>query len=233
MRNGKGQVVEWVLENGHRQARIACAADLIPSPGQYLLASSASFMDPLPVSLYSTESTPRGVAMASWSHFVAAAPIPETWTPGTELALRGPFGRGFSLPPTAGKVVLVPFDDSSARLRGLIRPALAQGAAVVLLSNSDGERLPDEVEVQPISALDDIISWADYIAIDVLRESLPGLRERLGGKYQSSVRLEAQVLIYTPVPCGGIAECGVCSVNLKSGWRTACKEGPVFGLGEI
>lgn len=225
MHTGKGQVVELVLENGHRQARIACAADLIPSPGQYLLGGTASSIDPLPVSLYSTESTPRG--------FIAATPIPETWIPGSELALRGPLGQGFEMPPSARKVALVPFDDSSARLRGLIQPALVQGAAVVLLSDSDGEHLPDEVEVQPLSALEDILSWADYIAFDVSRESLPELRERLRGKNQSSGKGEAQVLIYAPAPCGGVAECGVCAVTLKSGWRMACKDGPVYGLGEI
>lgn len=225
MHTGKGQVVELVLEDGFRQARISCPAELVPSAGQYLLGGAASSPDLLPVSLFSTESTPRG--------FIAGFPIPGTWTPGTELALRGPLGHGFSMPPSARRVALVPFGDSSAHLRGLIQPALAQGAALVLLSDSDGERLPDEVEVQPLSALDEVLAWADYIAFDVTRDGLPGLRERLGGKYQSSVKSEAQVLIYTPVPCGGVAECGVCAVALRSSWRLACKDGPVFDLGEI
>jgi hypothetical protein len=225
MHTGIGQVVELVLENGLREARIACPADLVPSAGQYLLAGSASASDPLPVSLFSTESSPRG--------FTASAPIPEIWTPGTEITLRGPLGHGFTLPASARRVALVPFGDSPARLRGLIRPALAQGAAVVLLSDSDGESLPDEVEVQPFSALDEVLSWADYLAFDVLRESLPGLRERLGVKNQTLAGKDAQVLVYTPVPCGGVAECGVCAVTLKSSWRLACKDGPVFALGEI
>lgn len=225
MHTGIGQVVELVLENGLRQARIACSADLVPSPGQYLLGGAASSSDLLPVPLFSTESSFRG--------FTASAPIPETWTPGTEITLRGPLGQGFKLPASARRVALVPFDDSSARLRGLIRPALAQGAAVVLLSDSDGEHLPDEVEVQPFSALDEVMSWADYLAFDVLRESLPGLRERLGARDQASVGKEAQALVFAPVPCGGLADCGVCAVTLKSNWRLACKDGPVFGLGEI
>lgn len=233
MHTGKGQVVELVLEGGLRQARIACPIELIPSPGQYLLGGIASSLDPLPVSLFSTESAPRGIAMPPWSHFVAASPIPETWTPGAEITLRGPFGRGFSIPPSVRKVALVPFEGPPARLRGLIQPALTQGAAVVLLSDSEGEHLPDEVEVQPLTALDDILSWADYLAFDVIREGLPGLRERLGGRYQPLVKCEAQVLIYAPVPCGGIAECGVCAVTLRSNWRLACKDGPVFDLGEI
>jgi dihydroorotate dehydrogenase electron transfer subunit len=225
MHTGKGQVVELILENGLHEARISCPADLIPSPGQYLLAGTASHSDPLPVPLFSTESTPFG--------FTACGPIPALWTPGTEIALRGPLGRGFDLPGSARKLALVPFDVSPARLRSLIQPALKQGAAVVLVSDSDGERLHDEVEVQPFSVLEDVLAWADYIAFDVLRERLPELRERLGGKNQGSVKGGAQVLVYTPVPCGGIAECGVCAVVTKSSWKLACKDGPVFDLEEL
>jgi len=224
MHIGKGQVLELILENGLRIARISCPVDLIPSPGQYLLAGDASD-SPLPVSLFSTESAPGS--------FISSAPIPETWTPGAKITLRGPLGHGFDLPASARKVALVPFDDSSSRLRSLIKPALKQGAAVVLVSDLDGERLPDEVEIQPFSALDEILAWADFVAFNVARENLPGLRERLGVLGQLSVKKEAQVLVHTPVPCGGVAECGVCAVTLKSSWKLACKDGPVFDLREI
>lgn len=224
MHSGKGQVVELMLENGLRLARIACPAELIPAPGQYLLAGYASD-SPLPVSLFSTESNAGS--------FISSPPIPESWIPGTELTLRGPLGRGFSLPDPARKIALVPFDSSSFHLRSLIRPALAQGAAIVLVNDVDWERLPDEVEVQPFSALEDVLEWADYIASDVARESLPGLRERLGVVTQLSGKKEAQALVRTPLPCGGVAECGVCAVTLKSGWKLACRDGPVFDLREI
>ncbi|MDL1912442.1 2Fe-2S iron-sulfur cluster binding domain-containing protein [Chloroflexi bacterium CFX6] len=221
MRAGKGQVVELILKNGRRQARISCASDLIPAPGQYLLAGDASD-SPLPVPLFSTHSTADG--------FIAAAPIPDSWAPGVELYLRGPLGRGFELPVSARRVALVAFEDSPSRLRGLIAPALNQGAAVALVCDSEEEPLPDEVEVQPFSALDEVLAWADYAAFDAARENLPGLRERLGDLNQMSAGKEAQALIHTPIPCGGIAECGVCAVTLKSGWRLACREGPVFDL---
>jgi len=233
MRTGKGQVVELILENGLRHARISCPADLIPSPGQYLIAGIVSSSEPLPVSLFSTESRSQSITMTPSSQFTACAPIPTTWTPGTNIILRGPLGRGFTLPLTARKVALIPFDESPFLLQSLINPALKQGAAVVLVSDADGEHLPDEVEVQPFSALDEILAWADYTAFDVLRENLPELRERLGGKTQVPVKREAQVLVRTPVPCGGGADCGVCAVVLKSGWKMACKDGPVFDLGEI
>ncbi len=225
MHAGHGQVVELILEGGHTYARISCPANLIPAPGQYLLAGSASLSDPLPVPLFSTDSTPFG--------FTAAPPVPSAWTPGAEIALRGPLGRGFILPPSARQVALVPFDEDVSRLRGLIAPALKQGAAVVLLGVSDLGGLPDEVEVQPFSLLEETLAWADYAAFDVLRESLPGLRERLGGSNQVPAGKEAQVLVRTPAPCGGIAECGVCAVTLKSGWKLACKDGPVFDLRDV
>jgi NAD(P)H-flavin reductase len=225
MNTGKGQIVELILESGFRHARISCPSNLIPSPGQYLLSGNASLSDPLPVPLFSTESTPLG--------FTASAPVPDTWRPGQELSLRGPLGRGFIVPPSARKIALVAFDDSPARLRGLIAPALKQGAAVVLVCDTEEDNLHDDVEIQPLSALDDVLAWVDYAAFDVLRESLYGLRERLIGTNQLSVKKEAQVLVRTSIPCGGVADCGVCAVMTKSNWKLACKDGPVFDLREI
>ena len=225
MHTGKGQVLELLLENGLRHARITCDEQLIPSPGQYLLAGTASQPDPLPVSLFSTESTHKS--------FTACAPIPEAWTPGTEIYLRGPLGHGFVLPPSARKVALVAFDDHPARLSGVIQPALKQGGAVVLVSDESDLHLPDEVEVQPSSALGEILEWADYAAFDVARENLPELKEIVGKQNQVSAGKEAQVLVRTSMPCGGIADCGVCAVTLQSSWKLVCKDGPVFDWRDV
>jgi hypothetical protein len=142
-------------------------------------------------------------------------------------------GRGFSLRSSARKVGLVAFDNSPARLKGLIAPALRQEAAIVLVCDSSPDHLPDEVEVQPLSALTEILEWADFLAVDVQRENLNLLRERLGRLKQLRVGHETQVLVHTPVPCGGIADCGVCAVTVKSGWAMACKDGPVFDWREV
>jgi dihydroorotate dehydrogenase electron transfer subunit len=224
MHTGKGQVIETLLEDGQRLARISCPTNLIPSAGQYLLASDASD-SPLPVPLYYTDSAPEG--------FLASPPIPESWMPGTTISLRGPLGRGFMLPVFARKIALVAFDDAPLRLRGLIRPSLKQGAAVVLVSDFHVDNLSDEVEAQPLSALQDVMAWADYAAFDVARVNLFELRERLKVLRQAQAVCEAQVLIRAAVPCGGVADCGVCGVSLKSGWQMACKDGPVFDLREI
>lgn len=224
MHTGKGQVVELILEDGCRYVRLSCPQGLAPGPGQYLLASDGSD-SVLPAPLFYTESAPQG--------FVAVAPPTAGWSPGLVLNLRGPQGHGFRLPPAARKVGLVAFDDSPAHLKGLIRPALNQAAAVVLLSSSAPDSLPDDVEMQPLSALHDILKWADYLALDIARGSLQSLKEELGELNRFATRISAQVLIRAPVPCGGIADCGVCAVSLKSEWKLGCKDGPVFEWEEL
>jgi hypothetical protein len=224
MHTGKGQVLELILQDGRRYARLACPSNLIPSAGQYLLASEGPDVS-LPFSLFYTDSAPQG--------FIAECPLTAPWTPGSVLYLRGPLGRGFSLPLSARKVGLVAFDHSPARLQGLVQPALNQGAAVVLVSGSTPDNLRDEVEVQPLAALDDILAWGDYFAIDVDRENLNRLRELLGTRSPYTAGLGAQILLRTPVPCGGMGECGACAVTLRSDWKLACKDGPVFDWREL
>lgn len=222
MHTGTGQVLELILEDGDRYVRVSCSAHLIPAPGQYLLANDGSGSS-LAVSIFYSDSAPQG--------FIAAAPATADWSPGLVLHLRGPLGRGFRLPLAARRIGLVALDDAPVRLRGLIRPALKQAAAVVLVSNMTPEDLLDDVEVQPLSSLHDVLEWADYVAYDVARENLQELRERLGNRL--AARADAQVLIRTAIPCGGIADCGVCAVTSKSEWRLACKEGPVFDWREL
>ena len=224
MQTGTGQVLELILEDGYRYVRVSCPLNLTPGPGQYLLASDGSDAA-LPVPLYYTDSAPQG--------FVAAAPPAAAWSPGNLLHLRGPLGRGFSLPLAARRVALVAFDDSPARLKGLIRPALRQGAAVVLVGTSAPDTLPDDVEVQPLSVLHDILGWADYVAFDNARENLHRMKDQLGKRNELASGMGAQILIRTPVPCGGIAECGVCAVTLRSEWKLACKDGPVFDWADL
>ncbi|HXF85730.1 MAG TPA: hypothetical protein VNK49_10130 [Anaerolineales bacterium] len=220
MHIGIGQVHELILEGGILQARISCSRELIPRPGQYLLASTASD-SPLPVPVFQTGFSPSGFL---------AAPILETWRAGQRLYLRGPLGHGFVLPLSARRVGLIAFDDLPLRLNGLIEIALEQNAEIALVCHTSPDDLPDVVEVHPLSALEDVVAWADYLAFDIARENLHELKRRLGERGQAPAGKEAQVLIRTPIVCGGIAECGVCAVMLESAWKFACKEGPVFKM---
>lgn len=223
MRIANGRIAELYLDGS---ARILCPPELIPSPGRYLHAHASGSDSPLPVSLFPS------LTYAD-AGFRSAPPIPSFWRPGDPLVLRGPLGRGFALPAPARKVALIAFDDSPARLLGLIAPAFAQRAEVVLLCDSHVEELPEAVEVQPLKALADALHWADYSALDADRENLNRLKERLGTGNPPASRIEAQVLLRAPMPCGGIAECGVCALSLRHEWKMICRDGPVFDWGDL
>ena len=225
MKQVAGELVELYLENGLTGGRLLCPQNLIPRPGQYLLAHDPASNDPLPAPVFNAGSIPGG--------FLAAPPIPPSWRPGTSLSLRGPLGRGFTLPVSVLRVALISLGETSARLKPLLQAVLEQGTAVVLVSESDLPDLPPEVEIQPVSSLPEVTKWADYLAVDVERESLSGLREKLGISRQANVPIEAQVLVVTSMPCGGVAECGVCAITVRRGWKTTCKDGPVFDLKEL
>jgi len=230
MKNGSGQLSEIYLDS---RARILCPPDLIPAPGQYLLAHASASDAPLAVPVFFSDSAPNG--------FRSAPFLPPAWTPGTQLNLRGPLGHGFSIPTFARKVALIAFDESPARLHGLISIALRQDAEVVLVCDTIMDELPEAVEVQPLQALTDIYQWADYAAFDLARENLNQLREMLGVGKQAKAPREAaalslskrQVLIRAPMPCGVFAECGVCALTIRHEWKMICKDGPVFELSSV
>jgi hypothetical protein len=225
MGQASGELVEIYLENGQTGGRLLCPQNLLPSPGQYLLAHDPASSAPLPSPIFSAGPVPGGV--------LVAPPLPPTWRPGVSLSLRGPLGRGFSMPASARCVALVALGETAARLKPLLASALGQAASVVLVSDLDLPDLPPEVEIQPVAALGEVAKWTDYIALDLARESLPGLRNKLGQSRQAGAKFVAQALIVAPMPCGGMAECSVCAVTARRGWKLACKDGPVFDLDEL
>ena len=229
----EGRLLELFLDDHRAAARIACAPGLIPAPGQYLLAHDPASDDPLAVPLFSCGSLADG--------FLAAPPLPRTWNPGLGLSLRGPLGHGFHLPASAQRVALVAWEASPAPLLSLLESIRSQNASVALAcdlspkgaSNSSELNLPSDIEIQPLAALEELFTWSDYIAMVAPRTSLPGWRERLGRVDRRTVTREAQVLLLAPMPCGALAQCGVCSVECKGGNHLVCVDGPVFDLAEL
>ena len=219
MQIGEG-VVQEVFFDRNSAARILCPKGLIPAPGQYLLAEPKS--DPaslLPVPVFPAASADGG--------FLAASPFPATWHPGTSLTLRGPLGNGFSLPSAARSVALAAFGETTQRLAALVEPALSQGAAVTLLCPQTPAGLPNAVEVMPLESLHEVLRWADYCALDMPREKIEVLSVLFNSKVRSS---QAQILLTSPMPCGGRGDCGICAVTVKRGFKLICKDGPVLDL---
>ena len=225
MKQGAGELIELYLENGLPGGRILCPQSLMPAPGQYLLAYDPASASPLLAPVFSAGSMPGG--------FVAAPPILEAWRPGITLYLRGPLGRGFALPASARRVALAALGETFARLKPLMTASLEKDASIVLVSDLELTDIPPEVETQPFSALAEIARWADYFALDVPREFLYEMREMLGSGRQVKVGCEGQALVLMSTPGGGMGDCGVCAVKVKSGWKMACKDGPVFDLKDL
>jgi len=236
---GEGIIKELILLDGKPSARIQCDPSLIPAPGQYLLAY-ADGSDSPPALCSSVLANTVFFAKSYTNGFLAAPPTLTSWTLGTRLHLRGPLGHGFILPNEARRVALIAFDpqqasasDSPVRLLALLDSALKQEASIVLVCQTPPDDLPFQIEVQPLSALIDVCDWADYIAMEASRESFPELKKMLGAGSPLKIRKDAQVLIRIPMPCGALAECGVCTVESHRGPLLACKDGPVFDLKEL
>ncbi len=248
MHSGTGQIDETFIQacpearGVGRAARILCHSNLIPAPGQYLLAHAPSEpASPLPHPVYLAASHPKG--------FYAARPLPVAWTPGTTLQLRGPLGRGFHLPAASRRVVLADFSGNCSRLLALLEAALSQKAEITLLTETPPEEIPPAIEILPLSALAETLKWADYLAIDAPRAALAAIHETFSPKTQplssdytlnrvsqplfTQTIYATEIFIETPLPCGGMAECGVCAIHTRAGYLLACKDGPVFDLKSI
>jgi hypothetical protein len=230
MNRFSGRITEIWQETGDLACRIACPPQAVPSPGQYLLASDpADCAAPLATRLFASATRPDG--------FDCAPGLPRAWLPGTELTLSGPLGRGFSLPEHARQTVFAALGGQPARLRPLVTAALARGCGATLfadhLREGDLFRWPAAIEVYPLAALPDCLSFADFLTLEAPPSALAGLRTLLGLGLGARLPFPAQVLVDTPVPCGGLADCGVCAVRARRGWKLACKDGPVFDLNEL
>lgn len=198
-----------------------------PDPGQYLPAQCRlRENDILPSHLF------RVLGEVGQ---LSVGPIPETWQPSDQIFLLPPHGHGFHLPDSACRVGLCAVDTPPNRLLPLVPLALAQDAAVTLFCDPQPapdilQRIPSVVEIAPISALQENLEWPDFLAVDLPRDSLPRLGKLLGEK---TLPFGGQVLVRTAMPCHGLGECGVCSIETKHGNKLACLDGPVFSLKEF
>ncbi len=235
---------------GRLAAWIDCPPSAIPAAGQYVLAYAPG--DPLSAVGTALFCGQASVSLKTSARgFLAAPPFPAAWSPGTPLVLRGPLGRGFSL--NGQRLALAALGDTVTRLLPLAAQALQRGDAVTLFTSAPLPALPASIEIYPLVSLPEALAWADCLAIDLPLEALPGLRLSLGLKKEDQLILPAQALVYTPMPCAGLADCGACAVPARhtrerrsSVMRTmeqrtkerrsfwlACKDGPVFRLDEL
>jgi hypothetical protein len=206
------------------EACISCPAGTVPSAGQYLLASDPS--DPnsiLGTPIFLVEMSERG--------FWAAPSSPTTWGPGTNLDLAGPLGHGFNLPRNIQRLGLAVLGETVSRLMPLVHQAAKSHVGMTLFTDLNMPKLPAVVEVYPLASINGSLDWPDFMLLDVPLERLVELRDVLGLPHGTGLPCPAEVLITSPFPCAGMAQCGVCAVPARRGWKLACDDGPVFDLG--
>ncbi|MPN29499.1 hypothetical protein SDC9_176952 [bioreactor metagenome] len=44
---------------------------------------------------------------------------------------------------------------------------------------------------------------------------------------------EDEMLVLSENPCSGLAACQMCALQTRTGWKHACKDGPVFRLADL
>jgi hypothetical protein len=227
MDNFEGRVEEIQLDHqGFGATRIICPKDVIPSPGQYVLAHSPHDPDaPLGKTLFASETSDEG--------FLSVPPVPRSWEPGTRLLLRGRLGHGFNPPKDTQRLGIIALDNTLSYLLPLATQGLRVGSSVAIYADGPLPALPSDLEVHPLSAAHEAPRWADFLGICLYLESLPGLRDRMQLDPGDQIACPAQALILAPMPCNGLAECGVCGVPARRGWKMTCKDGPVFPLASI
>jgi hypothetical protein len=221
-----GTLVELSYTPSGMAGRVECPANIHPAPGQYLLASTPDPTEALPVPLF-LAGLPQGEALP------VAPPLPAHWSAGAPLTLRGPLGKGFTLPATARRLALASWQTPPELLYPLCELGLRSGASIAFYAAQPPERLPAEVEILPLELLPEGLAWADYLAAALPSDSLTEFRSRAGIGLYGRFRIPAQGLITGPMPCGGLAECGVCALPTRKGWLHACSDGPVFDLNDL
>jgi hypothetical protein len=243
MTEGFGQVIEIrsssdPQKKGLRSAYIGCSPELIPSPGEYLMA--APVLGPVgeqaEMSVLADEvflgPAPSGPGEDLPTGFWVSPPVPVTWLPGMQLYLRGPSGKGFCPPPEARHIALADAGGGAGALLALADLELRKNHSVVFFGDLGGfPELPAAIEVYPMDSLGDVRDWADYLAVDAPIHLMPELSAVLGVGKKTRPGLPIEVLVRGPMPCGGVGRCGVCAFQRGTEWLFACEDGPVIRYG--
>ncbi len=167
---------------------------------------------------------------------------------GEVLDLLGPLGNGFEIRPESKRVLLVAGGIGIAPLVALAESALARDLSVVLVigDRTSAHVYPDHLLPSGITAVvatEDGSAGVRGMATDLLPQlareadqvfacgplamyrAMAATSEEWGNK-------PAQVLLEVVLGCG-VGACLGCTVETRRGRKLVCRDGPVFGLGDV
>lgn len=208
--------------------------DLRVLPGQFLLATATAYEPYLPQVVF-----PFGLEGRSVSSLLLPRAL-ESFARTGELNLRGPFGRGFNLPPNAERALILATDVlAAAHMLPWIKVLVEREREVTLLCGDatlPQEWLPAEVEYRRaadvLAEAATLWQWADALYacgsgdfFDELFSAIAAARGRVQVGW-------SQVLFRDlPMPCG-IGLCYLCAIRGARGLMLLCREGPVLDLAD-
>lgn len=217
MRPSTGVISSHTLEPiGTPALVVEFSTAIIFGVGQFMLAYQPEAGEAFRSRLFPVSISPQQIV---FDH----VPSP-SWLPGEKIDMLGPIGNTFSPPATARNWHLISLGQHPERLLPLLKLASAQSASVAFWSATTLAGLPANVE-RPVAA-EDVINWADFIAIELAGSEWPDghrvLREELMHKSNASI----QVLVDVPTPCG-FGACQTCAMPQRGGWILTCQMGLV------
>jgi dihydroorotate dehydrogenase electron transfer subunit len=168
---------------------------------------------------------------------------------GSEVPLSGPFGQPFDRHPDGADALLVAGGIGVAGLRLLaFRLAATSVPTLALVGARTADRLldaalPEGIDVE--RATDDGSAGFGGTVCDLLRSLTGRLQEGVRvyacgpramiddvGRTTRKHGMRASGLIEEVMACG-VGACRGCVVRTRHGYRTVCKDGPVFDLDEL
>jgi hypothetical protein len=214
------------------RVRIHFESDLVPRPGQFLLARLAPVYDPyLRQALFPSKLATAGFTV----DLPAASPVLGFVAPGAIVDVIGPAGAAPPEIPSRSRVVLIA-RDPPALLPFAARAIDSGGAATLLVSDPYPlEALDPQIELR-VGDLPSLAAefgpLADLVFMHVTAALRRTLHTVLSDSRAAVAPAFAHALCPLPMPCGTGA-CGACYIKTARGHRLACLDGPFFSLAEL
>jgi hypothetical protein len=206
-------------------------SDLVPHPGQFLLARLTPGYDPyLRQALFPSQLSTAGFTV----DFHLSSPALAVFAPGSVVDVIGPAGAALPEVPARSRVLLIAHDP--AALLPVAARAIDSGGAATLLLDSPYplEAVDPQIELRvgdlPWLAAE-FAPAADLIFMHVTPPLRRTVHSRLSDS-RASLAPAGMALCPVDLPCGTGA-CGACYVKTTRGQRLACLEGPFFSLTEL
>ncbi len=214
------------------RVRVYFDSDLLPRPGQFLLARLSPAYDPyLRQAFFPSRLSQAGFAV----DLPASSPVLSLVAPGAIVDVVGPIGVAAPEIAARSRVLLIAHDPS-ALLPFAARAVESGGAATLLLSDPYPLEVLDpqiEVRVGDLSSLaSEFAPTTDLVFMHVAEHLRKTLHHVLSESRTVLTPSSAYALCSLPTPCGTGA-CGACYLKTAHGQKLACLDGPFFPLAEL